>query len=637
MDTLDFVIVLAFVAYACLSGLRARRQASRDLEQYFLAGRTLKGWQAGLSMAATQFAADTPLNVVGIIAISGIFALWQLWIYTLAFLFMGFVLAASWRGARVVTDAELAELRYGGRTALVLRVFKALYFGTLFNCIVLAWVFFAGAKIAEPFLLWDEWLPAGVFEPVVSLVRAVGVTLSNLPGTDPDVWRKTASNLISILLILAVTAFYSATGGLRSVVRTDIVQFSLMMIGTVVLAGLIVNELGGLDAMTESLRERFDTGGPGAITAGQILAFTPSQAKDATLSLLFLFALQWLIQLNADGTGYLAQRSMACRSARDAKIAAVVFTVAQILVRSLVWLPIGIGLLLLYPPDPAMTSEELRPLREASYVMAMADLLPAGVKGLLITAMLAALASTVDTHLNWGASYWANDLYKRLVCETWLRREPDQRTLVWVARGANLLLIAVALVVMTQLESINRTWELSLLLGAGVGVVLVLRWLWWRVNGWAEIAAVASSLVVAFALMTFYPDMPHASKLLLLALISTAAAVIAVVVAGPEERYRLVAFYERARPPGFWGPVARDAGQEPARDARRLGRGVLAMVVCAVSVFCLLIGIGTWLVDGTPPTWLPHRTTWIALCIGVGLVLVPVWWRAGFGAPDELK
>jgi solute:Na+ symporter, SSS family len=213
MTFVDVLIICAFVAYAAWSGLRARREASRGLEDYFLAGRTLKGWQAGISMAATQFAADTPLNVVGIIAVSGIFALWQLWVYALAFLLMGFVLAASWRRARVVTDAELAELRYGGRPALALRVFKALYFGTLFNCVVLAWVFFAGAKIAEPFLLWDRWLPPGLFEPLVALVARVGVTLSTLPDGHPEVWRKSAANLVSIVLVVLVTGFYSATGG----------------------------------------------------------------------------------------------------------------------------------------------------------------------------------------------------------------------------------------------------------------------------------------------------------------------------------------------------------------------------------------------------------------------------------------
>ena len=178
MTTIDAAIVVAFVAYAINAGFRNRAQASKNLEEYFLAGRTLPGWKAGLSMAATQFAADTPLLVTGLLATAGIFGLWQLWIFALTFLLMGFVLAGAWRRAGVVTDAELVEVRYGGTPAAVLRGAKAIYLGTVVNCVALAWVLFAAAKIAEPFLLWSEWLPAGSLQPVVSLVESVGVPLT---------------------------------------------------------------------------------------------------------------------------------------------------------------------------------------------------------------------------------------------------------------------------------------------------------------------------------------------------------------------------------------------------------------------------------------------------------------------------
>ncbi|NIO06601.1 MAG: sodium transporter, partial [Deltaproteobacteria bacterium] len=429
MGWIDVGIIALFVVYAVASGLRNRRQASRNIEEYFLAGRSLPGWKAGLSMAATQFAADTPLLVTGLIATAGIFALWQLWIYALAFLLMGFVLASSWRRAGVITDAELTEVRYGSRSAAILRGVKALYFGTLFNCTVLAWVLFAAAKIAEPFLLWDQWLPAEVFQPVVNLVKWVGVPLTSLPADNPHVWGKSAANLISIVVIVLVTTLYSATGGLRSVVATDIVQISIMLLGTLGFAVVVMVKAGGLRSVTEQVYERFAGGGPGGILPQEILAFTPDQAKDASLALLLLFALQWLIQLNSDGTGYLAQRSMACRSDRDAKVAAIVFTFTQVLLRSLLWLPLGLGLLVLFPPDPNLAKEYLQVDREATYVRGMAELLPAGMMGLMLTAMLAALASTVDTHLNWGASYWTNDIYKRFVCQAWLKREPGEASL----------------------------------------------------------------------------------------------------------------------------------------------------------------------------------------------------------------
>ena len=196
-------------------------------------------------MAATQFAADTPLLVTGLIATAGIFALWQLWIYAVAFLLMGFALSGGWRRAGVLTDAELTELRYGGRAAAVLRAVKAVYFGTVLNCTVLAWVLLAAATIAGPFLRWDVWLPAGLFEPVVDLVAWVGVPLALGQAGDPGVWITTASNLISLVLLLAVVASYSATGGLRGVVATDIVQIGVMLAGTAAFAWIVAAEVGG--------------------------------------------------------------------------------------------------------------------------------------------------------------------------------------------------------------------------------------------------------------------------------------------------------------------------------------------------------------------------------------------------------
>ena len=639
MTSLDFLIVAAFIAYAVGSGLRNRRTASRNLDEYFLANRSLSGWQAGLSMAATQFAADTPLLVTGLIATAGIFALWQLWIYALAFLLMGFVLAPGWRRAGVLTDAELTEVRYGRRPATVLRGIKAVYFGTIFNCTVLAFVFFAAAQIAEPFLLWHVWLPDGLFLPVVDLVEWIGVPLTIGPPDDPAVWTHTASNLISILLILAVATFYSTTGGLRSVVATDVLQLAVMLFGTAAFAAVVVTEVGGLGAVTERLHALFAGGGPGGILPEQILAFTPDRARDASAAVLLLFGLQWLIQINADGTGYLAQRSMACRSDSDAKTAAVVFTFTQVLLRSLLWIPLGLGLLVLFPPDPGLTpaSGLLQADREATYVRGMAELLPPGVKGLMVTGMLAALASTVDTHLNWGASYWTNDIYKRFVCQLWLGREPSGRSLVWVARGSNVLLVGIALAIMTQLTSINAAWQTSLLLGAGMGVVLILRWLWWRMNAWAEIAAVLTSLFAAPLLMVYLGDDQHALRLLLVAAFATAAALIAVRVAGPEDPTRLAAFYRKVRPVGFWGPVARDAGAAADDGPSRLGRALAATGACAVSIFCLLVGLGSWLAGSPAPTWLPFEAAWQGGLIVAGVALVPLWYRLGYRDTGSLS
>jgi SSS family solute:Na+ symporter len=632
--TVDVLIVVAFVAYAATNGIRHRRQASKNLEEYFLAGRTLPGWKAGLSMAATQFAADTPLLVTGIVAVSGVFGLWQLWIFAVTFLLMGFVLAGAWRRAGVLTDAELTEVRYAGTAAAVLRAVKAFYLGTIINCVSLGWVLFAAAKIAEPFLLWNLWLPPGLFDVAVVAVEWVGVPLSLGGLDDPEVWTKTASNAISLGLILTVTLLYSATGGLRSVADTDVVQIGIMVAGTLAFTTIVVVEVGGLAAMTDQLRATFATGGPGGITPDEILAFTPGHAKDATWTTLSLLGVLWLINSVSDGTGYLAQRSMACRSDRDAKTAAVVFTFSQVLVRSLLWLPLGIGLLVLFPPDPGLAPGLLRGDREASFVRGMAELLPVGVMGLMLTGMLAALASTVDSHLNWGASYWTNDLYKRFFCQAWRKREPSGRSLVWVARGSNLVILLIAVVIMTQLTSINQAWQINLLFGAGLGVVQVLRWVWWRMNAWAEIAAMLTSAALAPVLLASFGDDQQALRLLILATAATAAALAAVWIKGPEEEAGLIAFYRRVRPVGFWGPIA-TAVDPTAAGPARLVRALGATVLCSMTVFCLLVGIGTWLVGSPAPTWMPSRGLWVGCLLFVGLAVCPVWYRLGYGSERD--
>ena len=201
---------------------------------------------------------------------------------------------------------------------------------------------------------------------------------------------------------------------------------------------------------------------------------------------------------------------------------------------------------------------------------------------------------------------------------------------MWVARGANVLLVGIALAIMTQLTSINAAWQTSLLLGAGMGVVLILRWLWWRMNAWAEIAAVLTSLVAAPLLMVYLGDDQHALRLLLVAAFATAAALAAVQVAGPEDRATLVAFYRKVRPVGFWGPIARDAAAATDDGPRRLGRALAATGTCALSVFCLLVGIGSWLADSPAPSWFPFENAWRGGLIIIGVSLVPLWYRLGY-------
>lgn len=633
MSGLDLSIVGAFILYAIWSGLRSRKLASKNLVEYFLAGRQLNGWQAGISMAATQFAADTPLLVTGLVASAGIFALWRLWIYALAFLLMGFLLAACWRRAGVLTDAEFTELRYQGKAAVFLRGFKAVYFGLVFNCTVLAMVMLAATRIAEPFLLWNEWLPGNLYSWVLSLVQWVGVPFTSLPVEGLELWTTSANNLITIVSLALVTLFYSTTGGLRSVVRTDMLQFGLAMIATLAYAIVIIAHVGGLDELYLRLSEIYSASSA-PLSLEQLLAFEWTQAKDAGFFLLLAFGIQWIAQINSDGTGYLAQRSMACKTDKDARLAAVVFTVAQILFRSLFWIAIALGLIAVFPPDFSLSSEAFIATREGSFINGILELLPSGVRGLMVTGMLAALVSTVDTHLNWGSSYFTNDLYKRFFCPLILKREASPKSLVWVARASNALILFVAFIIMANLSSIQQAWKLSLLIGAGVGIILVLRWMWWRVNAWAELGCTLTTAALAPFAIFLVPDEYDSLRLLVVTLIATSVAVLISVFRRPESPEVLKTFYERVQPPGLWKPVAERLGMDPELPMRKLKKGFTLVFLCSMSIFCLLTGIGSSLFGGTPPAWLPYKGLWDYGLIVVGMGLIPLIYR-GISKPKE--
>jgi Na+/proline symporter len=581
-------------------------------------------------MAATQFAADTPLLVTGLVATAGIFSTWRLLIYGIAFLLMAYVFSPLWRRARVLTDAELTEIRYSGRGVLPLRVLKAVYYGTVINCVVLAMVLVAAVRIAEVFLPWHEWLPGAIYLPLQNAIQAIGITLTSASsGLDPAV--ATTNNLLSVVLILAFTALYSTTGGLRSVVTTDIMQFSLAMVGTIAYAVIVIRAVGGFGGLGEryaviviravggfgGLGERLTTlyGGE---TVDRLLSFTPS-AQDALIPFLVVVGLQWLFQMNSDGTGYLAQRSMGCATDRDARIAGVTFAWLQILLRSLPWLIIAVGLLALYPlPSGAEGREALAGAREILFVTGIDDLLPIGIRGVMLTGLLAALASTIDTHLNWGASYWSNDIYKRLVAHQWMRREPGNRELVLVARCSNVLIILIALTIMANLGSIQTAWFISLLFGAGMGAVLVLRWVWERINLYSELMAIAVSLVVAPILLVTTDQ--EWIRLAVMAAVSTAAAVIVTWFTPATEAGTRQSFYERVRPPGFWTNTARELGEPRGAPLMKLRRGLASTALTGVSLYLLLYGVGTLLLPAARPSAL-----WSVLAIIGGIALVPVW------------
>lgn len=585
---IDLVIVLAFVAYSISNGFRNRSKASKNLEEYFLAGRSIKGWRAGFSLAATQFASDTPLLVTGLIATGGIFMLWRLWIYGLGFLMIGFLLGGAWRRARVITDAELTEIRYSGKGVLVLCGLKAIYYGTVMNCTIMAMVLVAATRISEVFLPWHEWLPGGFYQVIYDLVKSIGIPLAS-GSTGLETYVATTDNLLSILLIIAFTALYSTTGGLRSVIATDTVQFSLAMLGTLIYAIIVVIKSGGVHDMVANLVKLY-----GAVEASRILSFSPN-TMEAFMPFLVIISLQWFFERNSDGTGYFAQRMMSCRSTRDARFAAFIFSWLQIFLRSLIWLIIGVGILVIYPYDPATANGETFVAgRELLFATGIKDLLPAGIRGIMLTGMLAALASTIDTHLTWGASYWSNDIYLRIINGAWLKRKPSNKEQVIVARLSSVFILSIALITMANLGSIQTAWYMTLLFGAGTGAVLVFRWLWERINLFSEVSAIVVSFI--FAPIILFTMETEWLRLLLMSSISTVVVIAVTLLTRPTAEGTLLQFYRQVDPPGFWKTSAEKLGLDPKRPIKAFKEGVYLTLTTSLSLYLLLVGFGKLIV-----------------------------------------
>lgn len=614
---IDVLIVIAFILYSIINGFRNKDQAGKDLEEYVLAGRTIKGWRAGVSLAATQFSADTPLLVTGLIATGGIFMLWRLWIYGLGFLMIGFLFGRAWQRAHIITDAQLTEIRYSGRGVLALRGLKALYYGTVMNCTIMAMVLVAATRICEVFLLWNEWLPADIYNLVYGIVKSIGVPLAS-GATELGIYTATTNNIISILLIVTFTTLYATTGGLRAVIATDIVQFTLAMFATLLYAIILIVQSGGIGQIVDQLVELY-----GMEQTSRILSFTPD-SWDIFMPFLVIISLQWFFERNSDGTGYFANRLMACKTDRDARIAAFVFTWLQIFLRSLIWLIIGVCLLIIYPFDPASAlGEPFVAGRELLFATGIKDILPVGIRGIMLTGMLAALASTIDSHLSWGASYWSNDLYRRIINQQWLKREPSKRELVTVARLSNVLILAIALVIMANLGSIQTAWYITLLFGAGTGAVLVLRWLWERINLYSEISAISVSLI--FAPVILFNVEAEWLRLLLMSSLSTLVIVTTTLLTKPTSDKVLLPFYQKVDPPGFWKNTARKSGLDPQRPLKAFKNEVYLTLTTSLSLYLFLVGFGK-LILPNPQSSVAYA--WIYIILGIGSL--PLWWKKFF-------
>ena len=542
--TLDWVVLVTILAVPIVVGLRFYRRAGADVGQFFLSGRDLPWWLAGTSMVATTFAADTPLAVTGLVAANGVAGNWLWWNAGFGSMLTVFFFARLWRRAGIVTDVEFAELRYAGRTAAVLRGFRALYLGLPINCLIIGWVSLAMSKILSVTLGWDR--------------------------------------LTAVLVGLAATGVYSAVSGLRGVVVTDFILFGFAMVGSIALAyfALSVPEVGGLDGLLTQLPpSTFDLLPQVETTAS--LSTTLALPVSAFVAYLGIqWWASWYPGQEPGGGGYVAQRMMSTRDERHSMFATLWFTVAHYCVRPWPWILVALVSLVLHPGLADA---------ESGYALVMRDHLPAGWRGLLVGSFFAAYMSTVSTQLNWGTSYLVNDVYARFV-----RPIASESELVRVSRVTTFALMTVSGIVTFYLESVRQAWEFALESGAGVGLILILRWYWWRVSAVSEIAALVSA-AIGFLGLRLLTDIPFPDSLLYLVPWTTVCWLLATWLTAPEPMSHLVAFYRRVHPGGpGWRCVAREAGA-PADAIIPLRALAYDWVAGCVLVYGVLLGVGALL------------------------------------------
>jgi Na+/proline symporter len=585
------------MAMALGVGCAMQRRAGTDRSSYFLAGRSLPWWWIGASMAATTFAADTPLAVTGIIASKGLSGNW-LWLPVIAIHAAVFVFfAANWSRSGVLTDAELIQLRYSGRPAQLLRWCRA-GLQLLTNCVVLGWVLRAMVKIASPFFLWERWTP-GVLAWIAPLWPA---------GTSMG----TPAEGLTIVVLLLVVGCYSSLGGLRGVILTDLMQLGFALLGSLWLAVCAWQAVGGREGLLAGLTSHYGSG-------HQYLDMLPTPDSGwlgAVGISAFVFGLYLVVQsysyLSADGGGYFMQRLNAARSPRDAQKGALLFLIIHYLIRVWPWFVVGLAALVLIPLGHEADSlggaaASVATDREIAWPVLMAYLLRPGWLGVVLASLLAAFMSTVDTHINWGASYIVNDVW--LV----LRPTASNRAQLCIARLAVLGFVAIAILVSFQIDTIEQAWKWIATLGASLGLPTLLRWLWWRVNAAGEIGAMLGGMCVG-TLLTLFTDLPYEVRLLWIAAAS-AVGLLAGIVWGPlTDPECLQRFIDKVAPIGWWpySPhhsmaswriLAMAAGRWAALVAGTLlllvaghqllffGRWLLSGVTGLVALGCFCVGI----------------------------------------------
>jgi Na+/proline symporter len=483
-------------------------------------------------MVATTFAADTPLAVTELVSDSGIAGNWLWWNMVFGGMLTVFFFARLWRRAGIMTDCEFVSIRYSGRAAEFLRGFRAVYIGIFMNLIVIAWVNLAMVKILE--VIFPDLIILGI-----SKTEFLGIEIS--------------SHLLAVGGLMFLVAIYSSLGGLKGVSVTDTFQFVLAMTGCIILAVIAINhaDIGGISGLKEKLPERiFDFipevgGDSGSLVTGLF--------KMSIISFITFIGIQWWASwypgAEPGGGGYIAQRMMSAKDEKHSLLATLWFQIAHFAVRPWPWILVALTALVLYPDLP---SDD----KGAGFVMVIRDLMPAGLFGLMIAAFLAAFMSTLASQTVWGTSYIINDLFRPFI-----RKNASEKYYIKVSRVTTYLLLFLSLIVTTQFDRITDAWKFILACSSGIGLVLILRWFWWRINAWSEISALLAPyfllpvLIYGFKWDVYNADFPQT----LMALVgwSTLVWVTVTLLTKPTEKDKLNSFYTRIHPGGIgWKKIS---------------------------------------------------------------------------------
>ena len=580
----DWAIVALSIGVSFLPALLLARRAGSSTAEFFTSGRSAPWWLVGVSMVATTFSTDTPNLVTNLVRERGVASNWVWWAFLLTGMTTVFFYASLWRRSGVLTDLEFYEIRYSGRPASFVRGFRAVYLGLFFNCVIMASVNLAAAKIANVLLGWP-----------------MGQTL---------------------LVCAVLNVAFAATSGLWGVLVTDFIQFGIAMTGSFAAAWFALRQpqVGGLSGLLER-------------TPAPTLALLPDFGDwGLTLSILIIpLTVQWWSVwypgAEPGGGSYIAQRMLASRSERDALAGTFFFNFAHYALRPWPWILVALSSILVYPElsdiartfpwvDPALIGHDMA-------YPAMLRFLPEGFMGIMIAGLLAAYVSTISTHLNWGTSYLVHDVYRRF-----FKPGADERHYVAIGRLVTAALMIVAGLLTFVLDSARQAFELLMSIGAGTGLLYLLRWFWWRVNAWSEIAAMLASFVVAVAL-TLAPRaglaVPAHIALLISVAVTSIVWITVAYLAPPTDRATLISFYRLVRPAGpGWREIREAAGGMSSPDS--LPNALLGWVLGCALIYSALFGAGSFLF-GHRAQGMVWLVVFVASTIGLVRIVPKVWGR----------